>query len=39
MKKVLLLLSALAALNSDAQHTDSLKYGNFNNWITRQLKE
>jgi hypothetical protein len=34
-----LILLAAATLGSPAQHIEYLKYGNFNQWITRHLKE
>ncbi len=39
MKKILLILLALVGLDCNAQHTEYFKYGNFNNWITRHIKE
>ena len=34
-----LLICSTLIIPADAQHTEYFKYGDFNNWITRQLKE
>jgi hypothetical protein len=39
MKKILFILLTLVGLDCNAQHTEYFKYGNFNNWITRHIKE
>jgi hypothetical protein len=39
MKKLLIMMFLSAAMTIQAQRTEYFKYGNFNNWITRQLKE
>jgi hypothetical protein len=38
-RNILFAILSAIAITGNAQHTEYFKYGNFNNWITRTLKE